>query len=395
MPAFFDLVKQELAQRYGTQLLNQSGIKVYTTLDPLAQKSAEKAVISTFKWLGKKRPKLQVGMVVTDQNSGGIAAVVGDRIPTFKGYNRAIDIRRPIGSLVKPFVYATALNKPKRYNLATPLPDKPITLTNDHGKTWTPQNVDKQFLGHVHLLNALIHSRNVPTVNLGMSLGIENVIDTLIDAGWQQNIPNYPSMLLGALNGSPLMVAQVYQTLADNGRYRPLFAVTHVLDNDNQLIETYTPDSYQALSPQTDYLVKYAMTQVVKSGTAAKLGQTFPNITLAGKTGTSNNNRDSWFAGFDEKNVAAIWVGRDDNAKTGLYGSSGAMAIYRNFLRNRAPVGLRLTPIKGIVQSYFDRATGEAKEADCQNIITLPSNIESYHPAENCGKPKSWWQKVF
>ena len=126
-----------------------------------------------------------------------------------------------------------------------------------------------------------------------------------------------------------------------------------------------------------------------------KLGKTFPNIKLAGKTGTSNNNRDSWFAGFDERNVAAIWVGRDDNSRTGLYGSSGAMAIYRNFLRIRQPVELRLAPVSGITQGYFDKTTGDAKQAGCENTIALPSNIESYHPADNCGKPKSWWQKVF
>ncbi|RYV00632.1 penicillin-binding protein 1B [Shewanella sp. OPT22] len=395
LPAFFDLVKQELADRYGPELLKQSGIKVYTTLDPLAQKAAEKAVTSTFKWLGKKRPKLQVGMVVTDKYSGGIAAVVGDRNPSYKGYNRAMDIRRSIGSLVKPFVYATALDKPKRYSLATPLADKPITLKNGKGKTWSPQNVDKKFLGEVPLLTAFKKSRNVPTVNLGMALGVNNVIDTLIDAGWKEHIPSYPSVLLGALNGSPLMVAQVFHTIADNGRYRPLYAVTHVLNNDNKVIETYKPESYQALSPATDYLVKYAMTQVVKSGTAAKLGETYPNVNLAGKTGTSNNNRDSWFAGFDERNVAAIWVGRDDNSRTGLYGSSGAMAIYRNFLRNRTPVSLRLAPVRGVTQGYFDKDTGAAMQADCSNVIALPSNTESYKPAASCGNPKSWWQKVF
>ncbi len=395
MPAFFDLVKQELAQRYGSELLKQSGIKVYTTLDPLAQKAAEKAVTSTFRWLGKKRPELQVGMVITDKYYGGIAAVVGDRDPGYKGYNRAVDIRRPIGSLVKPFVYATALNKPARYSLATPLADKPVTLKNGRGKTWSPQNADKKFSGEAPLITAFKKSRNVPTVNLGMALGVDNVIDTLIDAGWKERIPGYPSMLLGALNGSPLMVAQIFHTIADNGLYRPLYAVTHVLDNNNRVIETYSPESFQAIPAATDYLVKYAMTQVVESGTAAELGRTFPGVILAGKTGTSNNNRDSWFAGFDERNVAAVWVGRDDNKRTGLYGSSGAMAIYRNFLRNREPVSLRLAPVNGITQGYFDKNTGDARQAGCDNVIALPSNIKSYQPAENCGRPESWWQKVF
>ncbi|MGB0893734.1 MAG: penicillin-binding protein 1B [Parashewanella sp.] len=394
LPAFFDLVKQELNQRYGPELLKQSGIKVYTSLDPLAQEAAEKAVTNTMKWLGKNNKKLQVGMVVTDKNTAGIAAMVGDKRPWFKGYNRAVTIRRPIGSLVKPFVYATALDKPTQYSLATPLSDAPITLKSGTGKTWTPQNVDNKFLGQVPLITAFKNSRNVPTVNLGMQLGLENVMDTIIDSGWKESIPSYPSMLLGAINGSPLMVAQIYQTIANNGKMTTLQSVTHVLDNQDQLIAVPQIASRQALSPATDYLVRYTMTQVVKSGTAAKLGERFPSITLAGKTGTSNDNRDSWFVGFDERNVAAIWVGNDDNSRTRLYGSSGAMAIYRSFLYQRAPISLRLTPPTGIVKGYFNKVTGDAKQANCENVIALPAEKQSYQPAKNCGKPLSWWQKI-
>ncbi|MCL1076659.1 penicillin-binding protein 1B [Parashewanella spongiae] len=395
LPAFFDLVKQELAQRYGPELLKQSGIKVYTSLDPLAQKAAEKAVIDTMKRLNKQPQNVQAGMVVTDKYNAGIAAMVGDRRPDYRGYNRAMTIRRPIGSLVKPFVYATALAKPNVYTLATPLADQPITLKNGKGKTWSPQNVDKKFLGQVPLLYAFKKSRNVPTVNLGMALGLDNVVDTLMDSGWKEPVSGYPSMLLGALNGSPYMVAQIFQTVADNGRFRPLQAVTHVLDNQDKLIITYQADAEQAIDPSTAYLIQYAMNQVVQSGTAARLGKAFPNTRLAGKTGTSNNNRDSWFAGFDERNVAAIWVGKDDNSKTHLYGSSGAMAIYQNFLKNRAPISLRLSPPSNITTGYFDKTNGDAKQASCESVVSLPAVKQSYRPVENCGKPLSWWQKVF
>ncbi|RLV59224.1 penicillin-binding protein 1B [Parashewanella curva] len=396
LPAFFDLVKQELAERYGPELLKMSGIKIYTTLDPLAQRAAEKAVTSTMKRLRKQagNQDLQVGMVVTDKLNAGVAAMVGDRRPTYHGYNRAMTIRRPIGSLIKPFVYATALAKPTTYNLASPLDDKPITLTNGKGKTWSPQNVDKQFLNNVSLLTAFKRSRNVPTVNLGMALGVANVMDTLVDAGWSETISPYPSMLLGALNGSPMMVAQVYQTIADSGRMRPLSAITYVLDNNDNLIDTHHASAKQAISPQADYLTQYAMTKVVQSGTATRLHKQFPNTRLAGKTGTSNDNRDSWFAGFDERNVAVVWVGKDDNSKTGLYGSSGALTVYQQFLNYRKPIALRLAPPSGIVQGYFDTQTGLPMEADCENVIQLPSDSKSYQPAANCGKPLSWWQKI-
>lgn len=394
LPAFFAVVKHELNRRFGDQLLQQSGIKVYTTLDPLAQEAAEKAVVTTMKQLGQRDEALQVGMVVTDKYSAGIAAMVGDKVPGYQGFNRAVEIRRPIGSLMKPFVYAAALSQGDKYSLATPLADKPITLKNGQGNTWSPQNVDRQFRGEVPLMTAFMKSMNVPTVNLGMQVGTGSVASVLDKAGWRDTIPQYPSMLLGAVNGSPLMVAQVYQTVADNGRYRQLSSVTAVLDShDNPLAVERVPQS-QAIEAAPNFLVQHAMTQVVEQGTAKRLGQAFPRATLAGKTGTSNDSRDSWFAGFDERNVAAVWVGLDDNGKTGLYGSSGAMAVYQTFLNNRAPISLRRTPVDGIVNGYFDKSTGQAMEPDCGNVQRLPALSVSYQPAKNCGEPLSWWQKL-
>jgi len=394
LPAFFDVVKHELANRFGDSLLQQSGIKVYTTLDPLAQEAAERAVRKTMARLEKNNRSLQVGLVLTDKYSAGIAAMVGGKDPGFKGFNRAVEIRRPIGSLIKPFVYATALGQPKLYDLATPIKDVPITLKNGQGKSWSPQNVDRKFRGEVSLMTAFTKSMNVPTVNLGMAIGVSSVATTLDKAGWRENITEYPSMLLGAVNGSPLMVAQVYQTLADNGRYRKLTSVTAVLDMNNKPLPVSRSNVTQVIDPATNYLVQYVMTQVVKSGTASRLGRAFPHTVLAGKTGTSNDLRDSWFAGFDERNVVSVWVGRDDNGKTSLYGSSGAMAVYQDFLSYRPPISLRQTPINGVVNGYFERGTGIAKQAGCPNTIALPALAEGYHPVPNCGEPMSWWQKL-
>lgn len=394
LPAFYALVKQELVERYGDALLKQSGVKIYTTLDPMAQEAAEKAVTQTFKSLDKGNKSLQIGMVVTDKYTGGIAAMVGDKTPGFDGFNRAVEIRRPIGSLIKPFVYATALTPNSKFTLATPLKDQPITLKNEQGKTWSPQNFDKSFSGQVTLLTALKKSMNVPTVNLGIAVGVGAVATTLAKSGWEEPLNEYPSMLLGAVNGSPLMVAQVYQTLADNGTYRKLTTVTAVLDSHNQPLPVTRLAKEQAIAPETDFLVQYAMQQVVRSGTAVRLGNAFPGVALAGKTGTSNDSRDSWFAGFDERNVAAIWVGRDDNGKTSLYGSSGAMAVYQSFLNERPPIGLRSIPVPGVVQGYFDRDTGIAKEAGCSQVIALPALKSTYNPAVNCGEPLQWWQKI-
>ncbi|ABX51028.1 penicillin-binding protein 1B [Shewanella baltica] len=394
LPSFFALVKQEVNERYGDALLKQSGVKIYTTLDPMAQEAAEIAVTQTLKSLDKSNKSLQVGMVVTDKYTGGIAAMVGDKTPGFDGFNRAVEIRRPIGSLIKPFVYATALAPNSQFTLATPLKDQPITLKSEQGKTWSPQNFDKKFSGQVPLLTALKKSMNVPTVNLGIAVGVDAVATTLAKSGWQEPLNEYPSMLLGAVNGSPLMVAQVYQTLADSGVYRKLTTVTAVLDADKNPLPVTRLPKEQAISPDTDFLIQYAMQQVVNTGTATRLGNAFPGVGLAGKTGTSNDSRDSWFAGFDERNVAAIWVGRDDNGKTSLYGSSGAMAVYLAFLKERPPISLRSIQVNGVVKGFFDRDTGVAKESDCSNVDALPALTATYRPVNNCGEPLQWWQKI-
>lgn len=394
LPSFFALVKQEVNERYGDALLKQSGVKIYTTLDPMAQEAAEIAVTQTLKSLDKSNKSLQVGMVVTDKYTGGIAAMVGDKTPGFDGFNRAVEIRRPIGSLIKPFVYATALAPNSQFTLATPLEDQPITLKSEQGKTWSPQNFDKKFSGQVPLLTALKKSMNVPTVNLGIAVGVDAVATTLAKSGWQEPLNEYPSMLLGAVNGSPLMVAQVYQTLADSGVYRKLTTVTAVLDADKNPLPVTRLPKEQAISPDTDFLIQYAMQQVVNTGTATRLGNAFPGVGLAGKTGTSNDSRDSWFAGFDERNVAAIWVGRDDNGKTSLYGSSGAMAVYLAFLKERPPISLRSIQVNGVVKGFFDRDTGVAKESDCSNVDALPALTATYRPVNNCGEPLQWWQKI-
>ena len=394
LPSFFALVKQEVNERYGEALLKQSGVKIYTTLDTMAQEAAEIAVTQSLKSLDKSNKSLQVGMVVTDKYTGGIAAMVGDKTPGFDGFNRAVEIRRPIGSLIKPFVYATALAPNSQFTLATPLKDQPITLKSEQGKTWSPQNFDKKFSGQVPLLTALKKSMNVPTVNLGIAVGVDAVATTLAKSGWQEPLNEYPSMLLGAVNGSPLMVAQVYQTLADSGVYRKLTTVTAVLDADKNPLPVTRLPKEQAISPDTDFLIQYAMQQVVNTGTATRLGNAFPGVGLAGKTGTSNDSRDSWFAGFDERNVAAIWVGRDDNGKTSLYGSSGAMAVYLAFLKERPPISLRSIQVNGVVKGFFDRDTGVAKESDCSNVDALPTLTATYRPVNNCGEPLQWWQKI-
>ena len=395
LPAFYTQVKKELQQRYGRVLMNASGLKVFTTLDPLAQEAAEKAVVEQLPRLIRRTGyrDLQVGFVVTDRYTGGISAMVGDRNPAYSGFNRASEIRRPIGSLVKPFVYLTALMQPERYHLMTQIADEPFELKQSNGVLWQPQNYDKQFLGQVPLWNALVKSRNIPTVNLGMDVGIGSVKATLEQAGWSEPIASYPSMLLGALNGSPWMVAQIYQTVADNGFYRPLHTISAVLDHENRVIPTDSLERTPAWIDSANYLIQHALTQVVRKGTARSLYWAYPKKLLAGKTGTSNAGRDAWFAGFDAAHVAAIWVGRDTNAKTNLYGSNSALAVYKSFLKSQPPMSLQLRSTRDHVTGYFEPNTGLAVDADCYGAIPVPVMRASWQSGFGCRglEQPRWW----
>ncbi|WP_028110997.1 penicillin-binding protein 1B [Ferrimonas futtsuensis] len=398
VPAFMQQVRFELANRYGPQTLKRSGLKVYTTLDPLAQKAAEQAVSKGMDQLSRDRndDSLQSAMVAVDRYQGGVLAMVGDRNPEFKGFNRARDARRPIGSLVKPFVYLTALAQPQRFNLATPVKDEPITLKSSGGSTWSPKNDDKQYRGQVPLSDGLVRSYNVPTVNLGMNLGLEAVEGSLMEAGWQQPINPVPSMLLGSMEGSPLELAQIYQTLANGGRYQQLHTVRHVLDQDNAPLAEHRDRSRQALSEQASYLVDHLLTQVVVRGTGRRLAEAFPGVILAGKTGTSSNGRDAWFAGFDDRDVVITWVGRDDNGAANLYGSSAALPLYRRYLAQRDPLSLVLTPPEGTLQGYFN-ARGVAVAEDCHGARALPADARSWPNPTGCdgaGRERNWLERV-
>ncbi len=358
-PAFMQMVRNELHARLGEKVKDLSGVKIFTTLDSVSQDAAEKAVVDGIGQLRKLRKldDLETAMVIVDRFSGEVRAMVGGSEPQFAGYNRALQARRSIGSLAKPATYLTALSQPDKYRLNTWLGDQPIDIKLPGGQVWSPQNDSRNFSGQVMLVDALTRSMNVPTVNLGMTLGLSSVVETWNKLGVPQNqISAVPAMLLGALNLTPIEVAQAFQTIASGGNLAPLSALRSVIAADGTVIYQSYPRAERAVPRQAAYLTLYTLQQVAQSGTARSLGSRFPQASLAAKTGTTNNQIDSWFAGVDGKEVAITWVGRDNNQPTKLYGASGAMQIYRNYLDNQAPLPLILTPPEEIAFMDIDSA---------------------------------------
>ena len=354
-PAFMQALNLDLKNEFGenrSALL--SGAKIFTTLDRKQQRSAEQAVINGLEDLensNKKIKDLQAAIVVSEYRTGKVRAIVGDRLTQYAGFNRAIQTKRQIGSLVKPSIYAIALSDPKNFRLNTPIDNKPITIQVKGSAPWSPKNYDKRFSGSVMLMDALVRSLNIPTVNIGMKFGLRKVIAKQKEMGWDKaDIPAYPSMLLGSYSISPYDVTKSYQVLANNGLKVPLTTIESITGFDGKPLYQRNIEevSKQVLPEEATTQTLYAMQQVVERGTARSLQSDFADLHLAGKTGTTNNARDTWFVGIDGENVATVWLGKDNNADTHLTGSSGALYVYKEYIRRALPPKFSLPKVKDI-----------------------------------------------
>ncbi|CDG18809.1 Penicillin-binding protein 1B [Includes: Penicillin-insensitive transglycosylase; Penicillin-sensitive transpeptidase] [Xenorhabdus doucetiae] len=372
-PAFMQLVRQELQEKLGDKVNDLSGVKIFTTLDPVAQDAAEESVEKGVAALRKARKvaDLEGAMVVVDRFSGEIRAMVGGSQPQYAGFNRALNARRLIGSLAKPATYLTALSQPDKYRLNTWLSDEPISIPQSGGKPWEPRNFSRTFSGRVMVIDALARSMNVPTVNLGLDVGLDRIASTLVSLGIPaKEIQQIPAMLLGAISLTPMEMAQEFQTIASGGNRAKLSALRSIIAEDGTVIYQSYPQAERAVPPQAAYLTLYGMQQVIARGTGRSLAGKYGQYNLAGKTGTTNDLRDSWFTGIDGKEVVVVWTGRDNYGPTNLTGATGALTIYRRYLENETPLALNNRPPEGIV----DMSVNEDGSFNCEGggIRVLP-----------------------
>lgn len=383
-PAFLDLVRRQLHRDYREQDLISDGLRIFTTLNPWAQHQAEQALAHRLAALERSHRidngVLQGAIVVVHPQDGEVLAITGGRETDFAGFNRALDALRPIGSLVKPAVYLTAFQEPRRFALSTLIDDAAVSIRGDDGKVWSPKNYDGKEHGRVSLQLALAKSYNLATVRLGRQVGVEPVIRTLRALGITRPIDPYPSLFLGALALSPLQVAQMYQTFASGGFRSPLRAIREVLGPEGQPLHRY-PLTVRTASPAAPaYLVNKALQSVVETGTARYLNSLFSaDLGLAGKTGTTDGLRDSWFAGYSSDLLAVVWIGRDDNRPARLSGSSGALRVWGDLMKNLNPQALQLIPPAGIETRRIDPATGLLADTVCTKAVVMPF-VRGYGP---------------
>lgn len=399
-PAFMELVRSDLARDYDADALQNEGLRIFTTLDLRIQNTMEAALndaVAAVEVPSTNGDPLEAAMVITDANTGDVRAMAGSRRAGYTGFNRAMRASRPIGSLVKPAVMLSALETGK-YTLATVLKDEPISVELDNRTTWSPRNFDNQVNGDVYLYDALQRSMNMATVDLGMQIGIPAVISTLRKLGFNGSVQPFPSVLLGSVNMTPLEVAGMYQTLASNGFRSPLRAVEAVTTGSGERLMRYGIGSEQVASPTSMFQLEWAMQGVFERGTArAMMNRLDRRLPLAGKTGTTNDSRDSWFAGYGGDLVGVVWLGHDDNRDTGLTGSSGALRVWTDIM-NRVEIQPRqnIAPADISWQRVSVQATRHASMRDCQSPLMLPLREGQLpEPAVNCESSSSLIERVF
>ncbi len=383
-PAYMQLVERELKD-LNIESDNINGLLVFTGLDPVLQRNYQRLFGRSVKKLQKKYGLKNInGAVISiDHATGNISALVGDKNPNAFGFNRALDANRNIGSLVKPAIYLTAL-KSKNYSFNSVLPNKAIKMKNNQGKEWHPQNYDKTTSESVLLQQGLVKSLNLPTVHLGMELGLNAVIATLKSLGVEQQIPKYPSILLGAVPMSPLNVAKMLQPIASFGQKLPNSAITHITDSLGISVWTKSNDVTDVVDYSTAYLLNEGLKQVTLDGTAKRIGMYYPNVQYAGKTGTTDDSRDSWFMGFDQNKLTTIWIGNDDNSPVKLTGSQGAVTIFLDLQAARKAESLN-TPKPNDIDMYpVDLSTGEIRSGECGDYVTVPLKKSEVKRIKDC-----------
>ncbi|WP_181918293.1 MULTISPECIES: penicillin-binding protein 1B [unclassified Wenzhouxiangella] len=327
--AFLDLVGRQLRSDYRDRDLRGTGLRVFTTLSPSAQRRAETALAEGLVRVESEPDFLQGAIVLLEPDSGEVRALVGDRVRGRHGFNRALDARRQVGSVIKPLVYMLALARPEAFTLVTPVADEPLTVDISGSGPWQPVNHDEVSHGKVPLLEALARSYNQASVRVGLAVGVDALFELMRQLGVAPGRDAHPAAFLGAVNLTPLQVAQLYQPIASEGYSAPVRSVREVVDSDGETIARYPLRLKSLKQREALALVDFALRRVVTHGTGRSLSRLLTDDPgVRGKTGTTNDRRDAWFVGYTNDWLGVVWAGRDDNKPAGVGGASTALPVW-------------------------------------------------------------------
>ena len=397
IPFYVDRVLQEMGRDYGVKDVKGRGLQIYTAIDLNAQDQAAKSLESglenlerSSKYLRRRSSPLQGAVIAVDVPTGEIRALVGGRDYDYSQFNRALYAKRQIGSLIKPFVYATAFEpslSQQNVTEATLVSDTRIPPMEQY-QNWSPRNYEDAYHGTVTVREALEESMNSASVRIGLASGIGSVVRTAHTLGVQTDIPDNPAMLLGAIGVPPIEMADAYSTIARTGSRLPLRTIRFVNDDHGRQVSTNDVVQPVQVFPARDmYVLIDVMKGVVDRGTAARARSMGFKLTAAGKTGTTNDKRDAWFIGFTPKSLALTWIGFDDNSPIGLSGGEGAVPIWTNYM-NAETAGqpnVDFPAPAGIAFADVDETSGGLATPQCPpNVVIQEAFKEGTQPANIC-----------
>ena len=371
-PFFVDHVKSELVKRFPEEVLTTEGFNVYTTLDPLMQEDAQRALQEHLVRLEKERPglgaaagtdRLEAALVALAPGTGKIRAMVGGRSYQASQFNRAVQARRQTGSTFKPIVYLAAMieDDPERHlTPASRLDDSPFSWPLEDGRAWVPSNYGDHYMGEVTARVALERSLNAAAAQVAQSVGLPPIVDLAHAMGVTGPLPAVPALALGAAEATPLEMASVYAVLASGGTRAEPVAIERVTSRDGEPILGETPALRAVVPPDTAYVLTHMLEGVLDAGTASSARSAGFRHPAAGKTGTTNDYRDAWFVGFTPDLVAAVWVGFDQRSPLGMSGGKAALPLWTAFMKAAmAPLPPRpFLPPPGVTMVRLERASG-------------------------------------
>jgi len=400
-----DLIRRDLEIILEKEDIELGGLEIITTIDLRLQQTGEEALEKKLAEVEKMRgyahptraawqalPEdsrkapiyLQGAAVVVENRTGAVLAVVGGRDAKESRFNRARDAKRQVGSIFKPFVYLAAFERGMRPD--SHISDGPIVPGEIRGGgSWRPRNADGKYGGMMPASYGLIRSRNTMSVRAGNHAGIPAVKKTAAMAGFSTPMPENPSSFLGSWEASPWEVASAYSIFPNEGvRYRP-YLISEIKDRDGNVLFSTLPLPYQAVSRGSAWSISRILDEVTVRGTAASVRRLGFDKPSAGKTGTTNDFKDAWFAGYTSTLTCAVWVGFDRPKRTihGGYGSVLALPVWVDIMRTADRLGYRAGALHAntnlatvdLCRLSGKRSTAGCREAGTEFSDSLPADI--------------------
>ncbi|HET7293587.1 MAG TPA: PBP1A family penicillin-binding protein [Vicinamibacteria bacterium] len=400
-PYFVDLVKTQLAERYAATDLTTGNLSVHTTLDlhlqALGQAALADGLAAADKLIKAKKKTpgalVQGSLIALEPGTGAILALVGGRSYGSSQYNRVMKARRQPGSTFKPFVYLAAFEA--TFDDPALPPITPATVVEDapsvfffEDKEYIPQNYEDEYVGNVTLRRALAKSLNVATVKVAEMVGYDRVAGLWTNRlHMPGDVRPYPAVALGSFEATPLEMATAYNVLANGGLKVEPVSVLQVTEAGGKVLEQHqAPAPQRVVHEESAFLVVNMLRSVINEGTAAGARGSGFAADAAGKTGTTNDLRDAWFAGFTPDLLCVVWVGYDDNTPVGLSGAKAALPIWVQFMKG-ATAGVKARsftpPAENVVFIDIDRETGLLATARCPRVVS-EAFIAGTEPIERC-----------